>query len=90
MDFLRGLRFTLKLTPQSHEVATVPEGTLFPVAAAIEAISRRTEATLGDFGQDTAVCTAKSLKNEDTLVDVVRDVEGFHGSARHGQADDDR
>ncbi|EER01624.1 prokaryotic dna topoisomerase, putative [Perkinsus marinus ATCC 50983] len=80
MDFLRGLRFTLKLTPQAHEVATVQEGTLFPVAAAIEAISRRTEATLADFGQDTAVCTAKPLKNEDTLVDIVRDVEGLPNS----------
>ncbi|EER06087.1 prokaryotic dna topoisomerase, putative [Perkinsus marinus ATCC 50983] len=80
MDFLRGLRFTLKLTPQAHEVATVQEGTLFPVAAAIEAIFRRTEATLADFGQDTAVCTAKPLKNEDTLVDIVRDVEGLPNS----------
>ncbi|KAF4741966.1 hypothetical protein FOZ63_019339, partial [Perkinsus olseni] len=81
MDFLRGLRFTLKLSPGSQEVSTNAEQgeagySISSVATTLRSISQRSEVTLLALGQDTVPCSSDKRPQpeaDETLVGIVPD-----------------
>ncbi|EER04502.1 hypothetical protein Pmar_PMAR005456, partial [Perkinsus marinus ATCC 50983] len=88
MDLLRGLSFTLKMSPGSQEVSTNAEQgevgcTFTSIVTTLNTISQRSEVNSRDFGQDTVLCSSEKpvqLLADDTLVDIVPDISSLPNS----------